>query len=89
MNKIIAECPQFAVYLEKHHNLLWMRSAFNPEIKCDYINNNLAETLNNLVKDLKGLPVHMLMDTIQGMLMRLIKLRREIGEIRRIEDLGI
>ena len=47
MDKIIAECPQFAIYLEKHHNLLWMRSAFNPEIKCVYINNNRAETLNN------------------------------------------
>lgn len=80
MDKIIAECPQFDVYLEKHHNVLWMRSAFNPEIKCDCINNNLAETLNNWVKYSKDLPVHMLMDTIQGMLMRLIKVRREIVE---------
>jgi hypothetical protein len=57
-----------------------MRSAFNPAMKCDYINNNLAETVNYWVKDSKDLPVHMLMDTIRGMLMRLIKVRRDIGD---------
>jgi hypothetical protein len=57
-----------------------MRSAFNPIIKYDYINNNLAEIVNNWVKDSKDLPVHMLMDTIRGMLMRLIKVRRDIGD---------
>jgi hypothetical protein len=57
-----------------------MSSAFNPKIKCDYINNNLAETINNWVKDSEDLPVYMLMDTILGMLMRLIKVRGDIGE---------
>jgi hypothetical protein len=80
MDKIHVENSDFVVYLERHHNLLWMRSAFNPEIKCDYINNNLAETVNNWVKDSKDLPVHILMDTIRGMLMRLIKVRRDIGD---------
>jgi hypothetical protein len=80
MDKIHAENSDFAVYLERNHSLLWMRSAFNPAIKCDYINNNLAETVNNWVKDSKDLPVHMLMDTIRGMLMRLIKVRRDIGD---------
>jgi hypothetical protein len=47
MDKIHVENSDFAVFLERHHNLLWMRSAFNPAIKCDYINNNLAETVNN------------------------------------------
>jgi transposase-like protein len=47
MDKIHVENSEFALYLERHHILLWMRSDFNPEIKCDYINNNHAETVNN------------------------------------------
>jgi hypothetical protein len=83
MDKIHAVNSDFAVYLERHHSLLWMRSTFNPKIKCDYINNNLAEIVNNWVKDSKDLPVHMLMDTIRGMLMRLIIVRRDIGDRHR------
>jgi transposase-like protein len=34
--------PQVLVWMEAHHYKLWMRSGFNPEIKCDYITNNLV-----------------------------------------------
>jgi hypothetical protein len=47
MDKIHTENSGFTVYLERHHSLLWMGSAFNPKIKYDYIKNNLAETVNN------------------------------------------
>jgi len=43
--------PQVLVWMEAHHYKLWVRSAFNPEIKCDYITNNLAEVFNNWIKD--------------------------------------
>ena len=36
-------------WLREYHNLKWMRCAFNPEIKCDYITNNVAEVFNNWI----------------------------------------
>ncbi|WVZ50467.1 hypothetical protein U9M48_001715 [Paspalum notatum var. saurae] len=33
-------------WLDEHHNLLWARSKFSIDIKCDYINNNLDECWN-------------------------------------------
>ena len=57
-----------------------MRSAFNPEIKCDYITNNLAECFNNWIKDWKDLPVVELADKIREMLMVLWRKRRQIGQ---------
>jgi hypothetical protein len=46
---------QVLPWLEKNHKLLWMRSAFNPAVKCDYITNNLAECFNSWIKDWKDL----------------------------------
>ena len=79
MSKIFAEAPELPEYLAIHHSQLWKRSQFNPDIKVDYINNNLAECLNNWVKDIKVRPVHILMDNIRGMIMKLLNIRREIG----------
>lgn len=52
MDKVKA-IPDVQNYLEKHHKLKWMRSGFNPAIKCDYITNNIAEVFNNWIKDIK------------------------------------
>jgi transposase-like protein len=41
----------FASWLQTYHSLLWYRSGFNTAIKCDHINNNLAESFNNKVKE--------------------------------------
>ena len=71
---------QVMEWLDNHHKLLWMRSAFNPEIKCDYITNNLAECFNNWIKDWKDLPVVELADKIREMLMVLWSKRRQIGQ---------
>ena len=60
--KVIAADPEFQHWLEAYHSLLWYRSAFNTAIKCDHINNNLAESFNNKVKELKDLPVHDMAD---------------------------
>ena len=38
-----------------------------------------AECLNNWVKDIKVCHVHILMDSIHGMIMKLLNIRREIG----------
>ena len=82
LDKIKAACTDndFASWLSTYHSLLWYRSGFNTAIKCDHINNNLAESFNNKVKELKDLPVHDMVDQIRIMLMRLWELRRKIGD---------
>jgi len=55
---------------------LWARSKFSADIKCDYINNNLAESWNAWVKELKALPPHILVDAIREKLVVLFAKRR-------------
>ncbi|CAA0838635.1 Unknown protein [Striga hermonthica] len=77
---IIDACPEVLVWMEAHHYKLWMRSAFNPEIKCDYITNNLAEVFNNWIKDWKDLPVVELADKLREKIMVLWAKRRKISQ---------
>jgi len=42
-DKVLEASPDVADWLKLHHKLLWATSKFSPDIKCDYINNNLAE----------------------------------------------
>lgn len=46
MDKVIEASPDVEKWLREHHNLLWARSKFSTDIKCDYILNNLAESWN-------------------------------------------
>jgi hypothetical protein len=69
-----------ATWLKQCHSLLWYRSGFNLDIKCDYITNNIAEIFNNWIKDYKDLPVCELVDKIRVMIMELFFRRRRIGE---------
>ena len=79
-NSIVEATLDVLVWLEAHHYKLWMRSAFNPNIKCDYITNNLAEVFNNWIKDWKDLPVVELVDKLREMIMVLWAKRRRISE---------
>jgi hypothetical protein len=69
-----------AAWLEQWHSLLWYRSGFNSDIKCDYITNNIAEVFNNWIKDYKDLPICELVDKIRVIIMELFFRRRWIGE---------
>jgi hypothetical protein len=80
LRKVLAADPEFEHWLNAYHSLLWYRSGFNTSIKCDHINNNLAESFNNKVKDLKDLPVHDMVDQIRIMIMRLWELRRRLAD---------
>jgi hypothetical protein len=80
LRKVLAADPEFEHWLNAYHSLLWYRSGFNTAIKCDHINNNLAESFNNKVKDLKDLPVHDMVDQIRIMIMRLWELRRRLAD---------
>ena len=62
-----------------HHKLLWYRCGFNPEIKCDYITSNIAESFNNWIRDIKDLPVADLADKIREMIKVLWNKRRAIA----------
>jgi hypothetical protein len=72
---------EFASWLQTYNSLLRYRSGFNTAIKCDHINNNLAESFNNKVKELKDLPVYDMVDQIRVMIMRLWELRKMIGDV--------
>jgi len=78
-DKVIEASPSVLDWLKDHHNLLWARSKFSPDIKCDYINNNLAESWNAWIKEHKDLPVHCLADAIREKTLRLFAKRRKIA----------
>ncbi|XP_066162703.1 uncharacterized protein [Oryza sativa Japonica Group] len=80
MNKIYEANSDVKPYLETYHKLLWMRSKFSEEIKCDFITNNLAESWNKWIKDMKHLPIVELADGIRSKTMNLLARRRKIGE---------
>jgi transposase-like protein len=79
-NQVVTASPQILEWLENHHKLLWMRSAFNPDIKCDYVTNNLAESFNNWIRDWKDLLIVELADKIREMIVTLWNKRRAISE---------
>lgn len=80
MGIILEACPEVSNYLQRHHKFLWMRCRFSNDIKCDYINNNLAECFNSWIKGLKDLPVVELADKLRGKIRELFFKRRKIGE---------
>jgi hypothetical protein len=76
---IISENAEAVPWLQKNHNKLWYRCGFNPEIKCDYITNNIAESFNNRIRDHKDLPVADLADKLKDIIMQLWFKRRNIA----------
>ena len=78
-DKVLAASPDIQKWLDQHHPFLWARSKFSADIKCDYINNKLAEWWNAWIKDLKDLPVHCMADAIREKIMILFAKRRKIS----------
>jgi hypothetical protein len=76
---IIRSKIDVADWLDQYHSLLWYRSAFNPAIKCDYVTNNIAESFNNWIKDIKDLFMCKLADKVRDKIMELFHRRRRIG----------
>jgi hypothetical protein len=67
-------------YLKDHHSALWSRSKFSKGIKCDFIINNLTESWNKWVKDIKDLLICELANTLRTKFMELYVMTRNIGE---------
>jgi hypothetical protein len=67
-------------YLRKCHKKLWTRSQFGTICKVDYVTNNLAESFNNWIKDLKAMNLDDFMDKLRQLLMVKWNQRRKIGK---------
>jgi hypothetical protein len=76
---IVREKSDVCYWFDTYHSLLWYRSGFNPEIKCDYVMNNIAEFFNNWIKDIKEFPMYELADKIREKIMKLFHGRRRIA----------
>ena len=79
MHEIFNTPPEAIEWLEKNHSKLWYRSGFGEKSKCDYLTNNVSESLNNQIKGSKGLLLHELLDTLRVMVMQKMALRRDVG----------
>ena len=79
MTSIIKQSDEVWKWLCQYHTLKWMRCVVNPDIKCDYITNNVVEVFNNWIREIKDLPVAELADKIREMIMLLWRKRRRIG----------
>ncbi|XP_052155403.1 uncharacterized protein LOC127773379 [Oryza glaberrima] len=79
MDEVTTASPEVKQWLKEYHNILWARSKFDCAFKCDYINNNLAESWNSWIKDLKDLPVDALADAIRENTLILFEKRRRIS----------
>ena len=77
--KMVSVSAAAVEWLRTNHKLLWYRCGFNPEIECDYITNNIAESFNNWIRDHKDLSVADLADKIREMIMVLWNKRRIIA----------
>jgi hypothetical protein len=80
-NTIVRRNPKARAWLDGYHSLLWYRSDFNPTIKCDYVTNNMVESFNNWIKDIKDFPVCELTDKLREKIMELFHRRRRIGRM--------
>ena len=71
--------PEAIKYLEKNHKQHCCRNKFSELSKCDYVNNNISESFNSWIKDLKDLHVVDLVDGIRQRIMVTFDKRRMIG----------
>ncbi|KAA8521406.1 hypothetical protein F0562_012102 [Nyssa sinensis] len=57
----------------------WARHAFDPLLKNDHIKNNITESFNNWVGNLRGKPILTMLDGVRSNLMSRIRERYEAG----------
>lgn len=79
LDKVLQNTPGLKAWLDKDHKLLWTRAKFDPDIKCDYITNNLAESWNSWIKEFKDLPLDSLADAVREKMVGLFETRRRIS----------
>ncbi|GJZ13923.1 transposase, MuDR, MULE transposase domain protein [Tanacetum coccineum] len=78
LNDIAGVSEKAITYLHANHNKVWSRCKFGTTSKCDYITNNLSESFNSWVGDLRYQPVLNLLDGIREMLMARFDKKRRV-----------
>ncbi|KAJ9545468.1 hypothetical protein OSB04_025175 [Centaurea solstitialis] len=77
--KEIGDVRQDAItYLNENHNKIWSRSKFGMTSKCDYITNNISETFNSWIGELRYQPVLDLLDAIREKIMKRFDKKRRV-----------
>jgi hypothetical protein len=79
MGRIQEKCPEAIACLDENHPYLWSRSKFYDHSKVEYINNNLSESFNNWVKNVKVLQIVEMHDKIRQMIITKFHLRKKIA----------
>ncbi|CAH1433302.1 unnamed protein product [Lactuca virosa] len=82
LNEIATKCADAISYLNENHKKIWSRSKSGTLVKCDYITNNISETFNSWVGDIRYKPVLDLLDAIREKLMERFDKKRSknLGE---------
>lgn len=80
MDQIKEACPAAYEYLEVHHPRAWTRSKFSEACKIEYVCNNLAESFNAWISDIKGLPIIDLVNKLRQMIMKQMSRRKRVAE---------
>ena len=80
MKKIFEFAPVAIDYLEENHSKIWYRCGFSEESKCDYLTNNVSESFNSQIKQLKGLHLHELVDRIRRLIMEERYMRKKVAQ---------
>ena len=61
--------------VEKLQKSTWARHAYEPSAKSDHITNNMTESFNNWVGDLRGKPILTMVDTLRARIMNRLQKR--------------
>ena len=80
MKKIFEIAPDAIDYLQEHHSRIWYRCDFFEQSKCDYLTNNVSESFNSQIRDLKGLHLHELVDRIREVTIEKMYTRKKIAQ---------
>ncbi|XP_052161924.1 uncharacterized protein LOC127779225 [Oryza glaberrima] len=80
MQQIYAVKPDAIELLELHHSRIWYICGFGDSSKCDYLTNNVSESFNAHIRNLKGLLPHELVDSIRELIMEKMATRRDVGK---------
>ncbi|KAI3707878.1 hypothetical protein L2E82_36777 [Cichorium intybus] len=78
LNEIASVREDAISYLNDNHKKIWTRSKFGTHAKCDYITNNISETFNSWVGDIRYKLVLDLHDAIRQKLMERFDKKRRI-----------
>lgn len=66
-------------YLSKIDKRTWARHTFDPMVKTDHITNNISESFNSWIGELRGKPILMLVDGPRAKLMTRLQTRYQKG----------